>query len=115
MKNLLTETGIRSPNWEKIGSQLGWQLEGQLSAADFFEEWHANDHEASWVKLAKALAKIQEYQHAESIVLEKKGMFVQLTSCDKIWITYNLNHVCSANCRNVLVSPQSRRSVRTQW
>ena len=114
MQNLLTETRIRSPNWEKIGSQLGLQLEGHLSAADFFDEWRANDREASWVKLATALAKIQEYQHAESIVLEKEGIFVWLTTCDKIWITYSLNHVCSAKC-NVLVSPQSRRSVRTQW
>ena len=84
MHKLLTETGIRSPNWEKIGSQLGWQLEGQLSAADFFDEWCANDRETSWVKLAIALANIQEYQHAESIVLEKEGIFVWLTSCDKI-------------------------------
>ena len=115
MRNHLTETGIRSPNWEKIGNQLGWQLEGQLLAADFFDEWRANDSEASWVKLAAALARIQEYQHAKSIVLEKQGMFVWRTSCNKIWITCSLNHVCSAKCRNVLVSPQSRGSVRTQW
>ena len=82
MHHLLTETGIRSPNWEMIGNQLGWQLEGQLLAADFFDEWRANDHKASWVKLATALAKIQEYQHAKSIVLEKQGMFVWWTSYD---------------------------------
>lgn len=87
MHNLLTETGICSPNWEEIGNQLGWQLEGQLLAADFFDEWCANDHEASWVKLANALAKIREYQHAKSIVLEKQGMFLWWTSYDKFWIT----------------------------
>ena len=74
MCNLLTETGIHSPNWEEIGNQLGLQLEGHLSTADFFDEWRANDRETSWVKLATALAKIREYQHAESIFLEKQGI-----------------------------------------
>ena len=76
MKKLLTDGGIHSPDWEEIGNQLGLQLEGHISAADFFDEWCAHDHKFSWMKLAKALEKIPDYQHASSNVREKQGMFV---------------------------------------
>ena len=76
MRKLLTDTGIHLPDWENIGKQLGLQLEGQLSPADFFDEWRTNDREVSWIKLAKALQKIPDYQHAARSVHEKRGMFV---------------------------------------
>ena len=75
MRKLLTETGIRSIDWENIGKQLGFQLEGQLSAANFFDEWRANDREVSWTKLGNALQKIPDYQHAARNVHEKQGVF----------------------------------------
>ena len=75
IKKLLTNTGIPSPDWEEIGNQLGLQLEGHISAADFFDEWRAHDPKISWMKLAKALEKIPCYQHASSNVCEKQGMF----------------------------------------
>lgn len=76
MRKLLTDTGIHSPDWEEIGNQLGLQLEGHISAADFFDEWCAHDCKLSWMKLAKALEKIPDYQRASNNIREKQGMFV---------------------------------------
>ena len=76
MCNLFCEAGVDSPDWKAIGNKLGVQLEGQVTATDFFDELRAHKNKASWVTLAEALEKISEYQHAATNVYEKQGIIV---------------------------------------
>ena len=71
---LLTEAGVHSPDWKRIGQQLGLQIKGQISAADVFEAWYAKDFHASWIKLADAIDKVEEYKHGAQNVCEKQGI-----------------------------------------
>ena len=71
---LFKEIDIHSPDWIGIGNQLGLKLKGQILAADFFAEWCAKDSKTSWLKLAKALEEIPEYQHAARSIREKQGI-----------------------------------------
>ena len=76
LHSLLTEAGIYSPDWEEIGNQLGLKLKRRFSAADFYSEWSAHDPKASWIKLAKAIEKIPDYNHAARNVQENQGMLL---------------------------------------
>ena len=74
LRELLTEAGVHSPDWECIGKQLGLQIKGQISATDVFEAWCAKDFKASWIKLAHAIEKVEEYKHAAQNIHEKQGI-----------------------------------------
>ena len=79
---VFTEAGILTPNWEKIGNQLGLQLEGQVSAAMFLRGWYSQDCKPSWIKLAKALKDMEEYKHVAKDVEKKQGILIkQCNSC----------------------------------
>ena len=71
---LLTEARVHSPDWKRIGKQLGLQIKGQITAADVFEAWCAKDVQASWTKLAHAIEKVEEYKHAAQNIHEKQGI-----------------------------------------
>ena len=66
-------TGVHAPDWERIGEQLGLHIKGQISAADFFDAWRQKDSHASWIKLADAVEKVEEYKHVAQTVREKEG------------------------------------------
>ena len=70
---LLTEPGVHAPDWEHIGIQLGLHIKGQISADDFFVAWCRKDSHASWIQLANAVEKVEEYKHAAQTVREKQG------------------------------------------
>ena len=79
MCQVFNEAHIRTPNWEIIGNQLGLQVEGEISAADFLNGWYTQDCKPSWTKLAGALEKIQqtEYKQIAKNVREKQGILVR--------------------------------------
>ena len=61
-----SEVGVKAPeNWREIGEQLGLDLRGKLSAAEFFKGWQEKNlpnNKPSWKKLAQALEKINGYR-----------------------------------------------------
>ena len=76
MCNLFNEASVHSPDWKMIGNRLGVQLEGKVTAPDFFKEWRGHKNKASWVELAEALEKISQYKHAATNVYQKQGTIV---------------------------------------
>lgn len=73
-------------NWREIGLQLGLNLKGKLSAADFFKGWRENSsaNKPSWVNLADALQKMEGYQHAASLAMKKERKYNQM---EISWLT----------------------------
>lgn len=76
MQQALREAAIKSPDWKKIGKQLGVQLRGCITASILIEGWQAHGSEMSWERLAQTLEKIpgNEYELAAGKARRKRGM-----------------------------------------
>ena len=70
-----SEAGVQAPNnWREIGVKLGLNnLEGQLSAPEFFNGWSKNrsNKKPSWEELARVLQRMDGYWDAASKAMEK--------------------------------------------
>ena len=81
------EAGAEVPeNWREIGVQLGLQLKGKLSAAEYFERWKESSlaNKPSWVKLAGALQKMEGYQHVAFLARTKERKYNEV---EILWLT----------------------------
>ena len=70
----LSEAGIESPDWKKIGKELGFDVKGRINGSMLFKEWQLCGLEMSWKKLAQALEKIRGYEIAASKARQNEGM-----------------------------------------
>ena len=72
---MVTSFSVHVPeDWREIGEQLGLNLKGKLSAANFFKGW--NEHtidskKPSWERLAATLESMGGYWHAARSAREK--------------------------------------------
>ena len=81
------EAGVEVPeNWREIGVQLGLQLIGKLSAAEFFKGWREKSftNKPSWVNLADALQGMEGYQHAAILAMMKERKYNKV---EILWLT----------------------------
>ena len=74
VRRTLNEAGIKSPDWKKIGEQLGLQLRGHITKSIFFEGWQAHESEMSWERLGQALERIEGYGKVAKKAKEKTGI-----------------------------------------
>ena len=84
--NVLHEAGFADAHWELLGKQLinGPALlniranrngDPSLCMIDTISQWQRTDLEASWEKLAGAVAKVEQYGEATAaIVWQKAGI-----------------------------------------
>ena len=76
MRWVLNEAGIKSPEWKRIGEELGLQLKGHITTSIFFEGWRAHESEMSWERLAQAFEKIEGYGKVAKKAREKSGILI---------------------------------------
>ena len=74
VRRALSEADIKSPDWKRIGEELGLQLRGRITASIFFEGWQAHESEMSWERLAQAFEKIEGYEKVAKKAREKTGI-----------------------------------------
>ena len=74
VRRTLNGAGITSPDWKRIGEQLGLQLRGNITTSIFFEGWQAHESETSWERLAQALERIDGYGKVAKKAREKTGI-----------------------------------------
>ena len=70
----LSEAGIESPDWKKIGKGLDLNIKGRINGRILFKEWQVCGLEMSWEKLAQALEKIKGYELAAYKARQNEGM-----------------------------------------
>ena len=73
VRQALGEAGIKSPDWKRIGKELGLRLKGCITASIFFEGWQAHKSEMSWERLAQALEKMEGYGMVAKKARKKTG------------------------------------------
>ena len=75
MMATFSDAGVQVPkSWREIGVQLGLNnLEGHLSAPEFFEGWNKDrsKKKPSWEQLARILQHMDGYWDAGSKAMEK--------------------------------------------
>ena len=87
MVAIFSKAGVEVPeNWREIGVQMGLNLRGKLSAAEFFKGWRENSfaNKPSWVNLGDALQKMDRYQHAAILAMKKERKYNKV---DILWLT----------------------------
>lgn len=73
VRQALSQVGIKSPDWRKIGEELGLQLRGQITAHIFFEGWAVHESDMSWEIVSQALGRISGYESAAKKARERTG------------------------------------------
>ena len=85
--NVLHEAGFADADWELLGMQLIMRStaltiranrhgDSSLCMIDTIFQWLRTDTEASWEKLADAVAKLEEYGEATANIVRKKAGIV---------------------------------------
>ena len=80
------EAGCEVPeDWREIGVQLGLNLRGKLSPAEFFKGWRENSsgNKHSWLNLAGALQKMEGYQHVAILARTKERKYNRV---EMLWL-----------------------------
>ena len=82
--NVLHEARFADAHWELLGKQLisGPALlniranrygDSSLCMIDTISQWLRTDTEASWEKLAEAIAKLEQYKETTAIIVRQKA------------------------------------------
>ena len=82
--NILHEAGFADANWKLLGQQLiedtalqnidaNCRGNPHLCTIDTISQWLRTDLEASWEKLAGAVAKVQQYGETTADVVRRKA------------------------------------------
>ena len=90
--NVLHEAKFADGDWEQLGQQLidhaslktiraNRHGDPSLCMSDTISQWLNNDSEASWEKLAGAVAKVGEYGEATANIVRQKAGIVHPGIC----------------------------------
>ena len=74
IRDTFKEALNEEPNWQKVSSNLGLDLSGQVSVTEFYQAWCKYD--PSWEKLSQALEKFDEYQQVANQTKKNTGVGV---------------------------------------
>ena len=88
--NVLHKAEIADAHWELLGKQLinraallniraNRHGEANLCMIDAIAQWLRTDTEASWEKLAKAVAKVEEYGEATADIVRREAAIGKVT------------------------------------